>query len=69
MSRQSYYLYFLLFFLLAGCQGEPAAEPAGPATGDPAAIQIVVATDDFAVGAPRVPFVLHNGPDGNLQRV
>jgi hypothetical protein len=63
MSQQSYYLYFLFFFLLVACQGEPDNTPAGPATGDPAAIQIVVATDDFAVGSPRVPFVLHDGPD------
>lgn len=52
----------LLF--LAACQApvEPNAATAAQVAGA-TEIQIVVAGDDFAVGAPRVPFVLYSGPD------
>lgn len=46
--------------------GSPAAAPTATPTAvvvGPTAIQIAVATDDFAVGAPRIPLVLFDGPD------
>jgi hypothetical protein len=45
------------------------ATPAGPEVDKQAPvvaaseIQVLIASDDFAVGAPRVPFVLYSGPD------
>lgn len=61
----------LLILILAACSGEsePTAEPqptepAQPAVSSGASeIQVAVATNDFAVGTPRIPFILYNGPE------
>jgi hypothetical protein len=56
-----------LFFVIAGVLVLAAcAAPAGPATptpivSGPSALSVAVASNDFPVGAPRVPFVLFVG--------
>ncbi|MCI0581047.1 MAG: hypothetical protein L0332_18570 [Chloroflexi bacterium] len=63
---KNYFFFLLLACFLAACNSSdptPAATPTSPpveATG-PSDIQIAVASDDFAVGTPRVPFVLFSG--------
>lgn len=62
----------------AGGTAEPDAEPDGSEassqstatqasaaveSGGPSALQIAVATNDLAVGAPRIPFILYDGPE------
>ncbi len=59
--------------ILVACGGssEPTAETQPTesesaeqtVSGGPSELQIAVATNDFAVGAPRVPFILFDGPD------
>lgn len=59
--------------MLAACAGgsEPTAEPqpTEPQPAEPAVspgateIQIAVVTNDFAVGTPRIPFILFDGPE------
>lgn len=51
-----------LVALLVGCVQATTAEPTGTVAG-PSEIQIVVVTDDFAAGQPRVPFILYSGPE------
>lgn len=51
-----------LLGLLVGCVQATAPEPTGSVAG-PSDIQIVVVTDDFAAGQPRVPFILYSGPN------
>lgn len=43
--------------ILAAC----GMAPVTPA--EPTAIQVLLATDDFEAGRPRVPFVLFSGPE------
>lgn len=52
-------------FVLAACSGEaePAFEGQVVASTDESSIQITIGTNDFAVGQPRVPFILFNGPE------
>lgn len=64
-------LISLLILLLAACGGgeEPTAEPepagttAAVVSSGATEIQIAVATNDFAIGTPRVPFILFDGPE------
>lgn len=68
------FLFCWLVLILAACGGsgsEPAAEPL-PTEAEqeeaaviegPSELQIAVATNDFAVGTPRVPFIIHDGPE------
>ncbi len=49
----------LTAFLLAACQGQATATPSDVA--GPSEIQIGVATSDFPIGQPRVPFILFSG--------
>ena len=69
---KKYLLFCFLVLILAVCGGggsEPTAEPqseesepADAAVIDgPSELQIAVATNDFAVGAPRIPFILFDG--------
>lgn len=53
-------LSFLLLWLV-GCGQAAAPAPADAPTGA-SDIQIAVVTDDFAVGRPRLPFILYSGP-------
>lgn len=48
---------FILF--LSGCSGQPTPTP----TAEISELQIFVGSDDFAVGRPRIPIVLYDGPD------
>ena len=53
----------LLLLLLSACGGSaliPEVTPTAPVVTD---LQILVASDDFAVGTPRVPFVFFDGPN------
>ena len=53
----------IVALLLVACS-DPADEPATQATAaGPSEIQVFVASDDFAIGSPRVPFVLYDGPE------
>ncbi|MFZ0547561.1 MAG: hypothetical protein WAM60_19090 [Candidatus Promineifilaceae bacterium] len=59
-----------LVLILAACSGgnssEPTAEvqPTDPVVSSAVSdIQIAVASNDFATGAPRIPFILFDGPD------
>lgn len=58
-----------LVLMLAACGGdsEPTAEPqpteVAVVSSGPSEIQIAVATNDFAVGTPRIPFILFDGPE------
>jgi hypothetical protein len=52
----------ILTVLMAACGAEPA-EPGPAASGGPSELQIVVVADDFAVGRPRLPIVLYDGPE------
>lgn len=67
--------FLLVFCSLVGCSGEPTSTPtppAGPIISDSvSAIQIAIASDDFVVGTPRIPFVLFDGPnkESNAQKV
>lgn len=50
--------------LLVACSAPADDESVTQATAaGPSEIQVSVASDDFAVGTPRVPFVLNDGPD------
>lgn len=78
MIRRLLLFIGLMWFAAAcGGNGEPAAEtqptdaasaPAVESATEPAVvsgateIQIAVASDDFAVGTPRIPFILFDGP-------
>ena len=57
MNRYLLPLLIILLAALTACGGADA--PAEP----PLELQLVVATDDFAVGPNRVPFVIYDGPD------
>lgn len=71
LHRKQLWRWVLLLFLLTACGAEEVITnaaptvPAGPATqGDVIpTLQVAVVSDDFAVGTPRVPFVLYDGPD------
>ncbi|NIP26953.1 MAG: hypothetical protein GWO38_24845, partial [Phycisphaerae bacterium] len=60
-----------LILVACGGSSEPTAETQPTesesaeqtVSGGPSELQIAVATNDFAVGAPRVPFILFDGPD------
>jgi hypothetical protein len=61
-------LFIGLIWITAACGGttEPTAEPqpTDPAVVNEATeIQVAVASDDFAVGTPRIPFILFDGPN------
>ncbi len=67
----SYLSVFLIMLaiLLVACDKndeptpvESVLDSATPVTGV-TEIQVAVVSDDFAVGAPRVPFILYNGPN------
>jgi len=69
----------MLLLTVAACGGEEATNQATPtvlvlppAQGDVVpTLQVTVVSDDFAVGTPRVPFVLYDGPNrvSNAQKV
>ena len=69
MMKRIWGLSCLLLWLV-GCGQAAAPTPADTPTGA-SDIQIVVATDDFAVGRPRLPFILYSGPQrvADVQRV
>lgn len=50
---------FLLILFLVGCAGQPPTTP----TAEISELQIFVGSDDFAVGRPRIPIVLYDGPE------
>lgn len=58
-------LLYILFFLLAACGGQETelSSPVAVTEGEASDIQVVIASDDFAVGAPRIPFVLYSGTE------
>jgi hypothetical protein len=57
------YALLLLFFIpLVACGAPVTMNPPSPDTAV-SPLQMVVATDDFAVGRSRVPFVLYAGPE------
>lgn len=55
-------LLFFSLLLLAAC-GSSTGAPAEPTAVGPTAVQVMLATDDFEAGRPRVPFVLFSGPE------
>ena len=62
MLRRLFLPMILLGMALTACGGAtiPEATPTPPIVTD---LQILVVSDDFAVGAPRVPFVFFDGPN------
>jgi len=50
----------VITILLAACQAAPPATPTAIVSG-PSALSLAVAANDFAVGQPRVPFVIFVG--------
>jgi hypothetical protein len=70
---KKYFLFCWMVLIMAACGGgsDPTAEtqPTEPEQAEsavssgPSELQIAVATNDFAVGIPRVPFILFDGPD------
>lgn len=53
-----------LLVLLIGCGGEPEAVVT------PSPVQVLIASDDFYVGSPRVPFLIFDGAEtADLSRV
>jgi hypothetical protein len=57
MNRYQLPILFIWLLIITACTSPPPAPP--PALD----LQLLVATDDFAVGAPRVPFLIYSGPD------
>jgi hypothetical protein len=57
MNRYQLPILFIWLLIITACTSPPPASP--PALD----LQLLVATDDFAVGAPRVPFLIYFGPD------
>jgi len=57
MNRYQLPFLFIWLLIMTACTSAPP--PPAPALD----LQLVVATDDFAVGAPRVPFLIYSGPD------
>jgi hypothetical protein len=57
----------ILAILAAGCSAPAMSTPSMPSeaptavTGGPSALSVAVASNDFGVGSPRVPFVLFEG--------
>jgi hypothetical protein len=50
----------IVLMALSACAGKSAASPA-LTTSAPSGLSVVVASDEFAAGSPRVPFVLYDG--------
>jgi hypothetical protein len=50
----------IMVIVLNACAGTPATAPALPSVA-PSGLSVVVASDEFATGSPRVPFVLYDG--------
>ena len=64
LAMNSLTVFFATTLLLVACAAPAEPEQDAQATvAGPSEIQVFVASDDFAVGAPRVPFVLYSGPD------
>lgn len=67
--------FFLLFLLLlVGCNSPESSTPTSytfETSGGPSDFQVLVASDDFPVGQPRVPLLLFAGPQrvADAQRV
>ncbi len=71
MRKIIFFCWLMLVLVACGGDSEPTAE--SPATAEPPSgaavssgateIQVAVATNDFAVGAPRIPFILFDGPE------
>jgi hypothetical protein len=53
-------VWLVIAVSLAGCA---APTPSTPTPVGPSAIQVAVASNDFAVGQPRLPIVLFSGPE------
>jgi hypothetical protein len=57
----------LLLLLLSACSAGETSEPENDPADSPESavtdIQVAVAADDFAIGSPRIPFVLYSGVD------
>jgi hypothetical protein len=73
MKKFILFIWLVLFLAACGGGSEPTAEPPPPTeptgqapaenlSGGVTEIQIAVATNDFAVGTPRIPFILYDGP-------
>lgn len=63
--RWQWVFLWLMYLGLVACGSEPAATPTAEAPVQiegPSSLQTFVVTNDFAVGQPRVPFVLYDGP-------
>lgn len=63
--RWQWVFLWLIGLWLVACGSEPAATPTtgSPVQLDgPSSLQTFVVANDFAVGQPRVPFVLYDGP-------
>ncbi len=69
---------FLLYlsFVIAACSSNPIQESAqeaqpNPVVAGPSPLQIAIASADFEVGMPRLPFILFDGPErvADAQRV
>jgi hypothetical protein len=62
-SHPALILMLWLLPLLAACApGEPVAPTPTALLSGPSALSLAVATNDFEVGRPRVPFVIFRGP-------
>jgi hypothetical protein len=63
MKQWSWVITILFPFLLTAC-GDDGSDFVAAAEGEGVTpIQVAVVSNDFAVGAPRIPFVLFDGPD------
>ena len=72
--KQPFLIWSIVVVLVvAGCAGSATATEVPPATvsGGPSAMSVAVASTDFGVGSPRVPFVLFQGsqPITNAQSI
>ncbi len=63
------YFYLILLTVLIGCQS--AASQPTPVVAEPSSLQVMIASDDYHVGTPRIALVLFDGvlPAEGLQKV
>ncbi len=60
MDKQLSCLVLFFCLVLTACTSQPDTVPATAVT--TSTLQVAIATDDFVVGTPRIPFILFDGP-------
>lgn len=76
MTNKTITFLMCFAFVIAACSSKPAQENSpqtepNPAVAGPSPLQIAIASADFEVGTPRLPFILFDGPErvADAQRV